>query len=74
MNSIRIKAFPGSKKSHVEEVSEKVLRVFVREEAQHNMANKAVIRAIATYYNMPEKKFHMISGHRSLNKLIEIMD
>jgi uncharacterized protein YggU (UPF0235/DUF167 family) len=74
MNSIRIKAFPESKKPAIEVVEEKVLRVFVRESAQNNQANKAVIRAVATYYNIPENKLRMISGHRGLNKTIQILE
>jgi len=74
MNSIRIKAFPESKKPAIEAVEEKVLRVFVRESAQNNQANKAVIRAVAAYYNIPENKLRMISGHRWLNKTIQILE
>lgn len=73
MNSIRLKAFPGSKKPAVEAVEEKVLRVFIREPAQNNQANKAVIRAVAAYYNIPENKLRLISGHRGLNKTIQIL-
>lgn len=74
MNSIRIKAFPESKKPAIEAVEEKVLRVFVRESAQNNQANKAVIRAVAAYYNIPENKLRMIFGHRGLNKTIQILE
>ncbi len=74
MNSIRIKAFPESKKPTIEAVEEKVLRVFVRESAQNNQANKAVIRAVAAYYNIPENKLRMTSGHRWLNKTIQILE
>lgn len=74
MNIIRVKAFPGSKKDHVEETGEKVLRIFVREAAQDNQANRAVIRAISEYYTIPENKLRLISGHHGLNKMIQILE
>ncbi len=74
MNIVRVKAFPDSKKDHIEETSEKVLRVFVREAAQNNQANRAVIRAVSEYYTVAENKLRLISGHRGLNKMIQILE
>lgn len=74
MNIIRIKAFPDAKKATIEEVGPQVLRVFVREDAQENRANDAVIRAVADYYTLPRNKLRMISGHRSQNKMIQILE
>jgi uncharacterized protein YggU (UPF0235/DUF167 family) len=54
MNLIRIKAFPNAKKFAIEETAPQVLRVFVREDAQQNRANDAVIRAVAEYINFQE--------------------
>ncbi len=74
MNSIRLKAFPGSKKKKVEEVGENKLRVYVREIAENNTANHAIIKAVAEHYGIPENKLRMISGHRGLNKIIQILE
>jgi uncharacterized protein YggU (UPF0235/DUF167 family) len=74
MNLIRIKAFPQSKKFSIEETAPQVLRVFVREDAQENRANDAVIRTVADYYNIPKNKLRMISGHRQQNKMIQILE
>lgn len=74
MNIIRVKAFPDAKKAHIEETAPKTLRVFVREDAQENRANHAVIRAVAARYQIPENKLRMISGHRSQNKMIRILE
>lgn len=73
MDIIRIKAFPNAKKPAIEETAPKTLRVFVREDAQNNRANDAVVRAVAAYYNIPKNKLRMFSGHRSQNKMIEIL-
>ena len=73
MQTIRVKTFPDAKKEHVEEVSPHVLRIFVRESAERNMANQAVIRAVAKFYNIPEKKLRIQTGHRMQNKTIAIL-
>lgn len=74
MNLIRIKAFPNAKKPTVEETAPQVLRVFVREDAQQNRANDAVIRAVADYYSIPRNKLRMISGHQKQGKIIQILE
>lgn len=74
MNLIRIKAFPDARKAAVEEVSPKVLRVFVREDAQENRANHAVIRAVGAFYNIPHNKLRMISGHQKQAKILQIIE
>jgi uncharacterized protein YggU (UPF0235/DUF167 family) len=72
MDIIRVKAFPDSKKAHIEEVDNRVLRVFVREAPKDNRANRAIIKAVAAYYEIDENKLRIISGHHGLNKMIEI--
>jgi uncharacterized protein YggU (UPF0235/DUF167 family) len=74
MNIIRIKAFPSSKKAHIEETAEKVLRIFVCEDPKDNRANKAVIRAVSGYYTIPQNKLRIISGHHGLNKMIQVLE
>jgi uncharacterized protein YggU (UPF0235/DUF167 family) len=73
MNLIRVKAFPDAKKEHVEEVSPNVLRIFIRESAERNMANHAVIKAVAKFYNIPEKQLIIKTGHRAQNKTLLIL-
>ncbi len=73
MNIIRVKAFPESRKPTVEETGEKTLRVFVREPAEDNRANRAIIHAVSVYYDIPENKLRMISGHRGMNKMIQVL-
>lgn len=74
MKLIRIKAFPNAKKPAIEEIAPQVLRVFVREDAQQNRANDAVIRTVAEYYNLPRNKLRMISGHHKQSKIIQILE
>ncbi len=74
MNIVRVKAFPESKKPFIEETDHQVLRIFIREPAQNNQANKAVLNAVAEHYTIPRTKLKIISGHRSLNKMIQILE
>ena len=73
MTTIRIKAFPDSKKAHIEETETDVLRVYVRESAERNMANRAVIAAVAAHLGIPAKKLVMKTGHREQNKTLTIL-
>ena len=74
MNLIRIKTFPDAKHEFVEEVSPNVLRVFVRDSPQNNMANRAVVRIVGAFYGIPENKLRIIAGHRVHNKTIEVRE
>ena len=73
MNLIRIKAFPDAKKASIEETAHQVVRIFVREPAQDNEANKAVLAAVAAFYEIPVNKLRMIAGHRGMNKTVQIL-
>lgn len=74
MQVIRVKVFPDSKHEHIVETAPRVIRLYVREPAQHNLANNAVLRALSAFYTIPKNKLHMISGHQKHNKLIEIRE
>ena len=68
---IRVKVFPAAKKERVIEDNSR-LTIYVREQAVNNMANKRVCRIIADRFNVDVKSTHIVTGHRSQNKLIEI--
>jgi uncharacterized protein YggU (UPF0235/DUF167 family) len=38
------------------------------------MANEAVLKAVAEFYSIPRNKLRMISGHRGLNKIVQILE
>jgi uncharacterized protein YggU (UPF0235/DUF167 family) len=69
---IRVKAVPDAKKEKLEVVSPGNFRVFVREPAERNQANRRITQIIAEYFRIPSGKLHMISGHRSLSKIFQI--
>ena len=69
---IHIKVFPDAKRQSIEQTADRTLRIFVREPAERNQANKKVLELVADFYNLPKNRLRMITGHRSLKKIIQI--
>lgn len=69
---IRVKAFPDAKKEHIEQDGER-LRIFVREPAQDNRANKRITELVAQHQGVPADAVRLISGHHGPNKLFQIL-
>ncbi len=70
---IRVRAFPDAKKEYIEEVEQHVLRIFVREPAKDNRANRKILDLISDFYTIPKNKLRMISGHHGMSKMIEVL-
>lgn len=66
----KITAFPDSKIESIEFKNDRY-RVFIREPASDNRANKAIVRALATYLGLEGKELRIIKGHTSMSKIIE---
>ena len=69
---IHVKVFPDAKRQSIEQTTDHTLRIFVREPAERNQANKKVLELVADFYNLPKNHLRMITGHRSLKKIIQI--
>ena len=70
---ISIRVIPNAKKSRVVE-EENSLKVYVTDLPVDNKANKAVIKALADYFNTKKKSINIVKGMHSRNKVIEISD
>lgn len=70
---VRVKVFPDSKKEVVVKEDER-LTLYVREPASKNLANRRVIFLIAKEFSVSENKVHILTGHKSQNKLLEITE
>ena len=68
---ISIRVIPNAKKSRVVE-EEKSLKVYVTALPVDNKANKAVIKALADYFNTKKKSINIVKGMHSRNKVVEI--
>jgi uncharacterized protein YggU (UPF0235/DUF167 family) len=58
----------------LEEVEPNKLRIFVREPAERNLANKRVLTLVANFYEIPQNRLKIITGHRGQNKIIQVID
>ena len=69
---IKVKANVSSKEDKVIKKSEDNFEVFVKVDAQRNMANKRIIELLAEYFNLPQYRIKMIKGFKESNKIFDI--
>jgi len=73
---ITVKVFAGAKKEKVEQPDKGEgcdLRIFVREPAQKNMANRRVRELVARYYEVVLVDVQLLTGHRSPKKRLSVI-
>ena len=70
---IQVKVFPGSPKEVIVK-EKKRLKVFLREDAKDNQANKSLRTIMAKHFNVATERVQIISGHKHQNKTLEIQD
>jgi uncharacterized protein (TIGR00251 family) len=70
---IQVKVRPNSK---IEEVSQEggSFIVKVKEPAKEGKANQAVIRLLAEHFGVSQSRVRILSGFRSKNKVVEVME
>lgn len=69
---IFVKVKPGAREKKIKKIDEINFEVCVKEPPVKGMANRAVIRALADYFNTPVSGVNIISGHTSRHKTIQI--
>ena len=69
---IKVKVNVLSKEDKVIKKSEDNFEVFVKVDAQRNMANKRIIELLAEYFNLPQYGIKMIKGFKESNKIFNI--
>lgn len=69
---ISIIAHPNSKKPRIEKDLFENLHVYITEPPLEGKANKAVIEALAKYFQVKKNEVILLSGHKSKNKLFEV--
>ena len=69
---VKVRVTPGAPKERVEKKSADHVNVWVRQPAERNLANKRVIEIIRELFRVTEGEVKIISGHRSLSKIISI--
>ncbi|KKU86627.1 MAG: hypothetical protein A2667_02545 [Candidatus Wildermuthbacteria bacterium RIFCSPHIGHO2_01_FULL_47_27] len=69
---IKIKVFPESKNEEVVAKTADSFEVRIKEKAERGLANKAVITALAAYFNIPEANVRLVKGFTQRNKIFDI--
>ena len=69
---IKVRVVAGSKKEEVILEKPNYFKIFVREKAKQNMANKRILELIAREYKIKPAQVRITSGHHSPSKLLSV--
>jgi len=69
---IFVKAKPNAKEEKIEKISETHFIVAVKEPPVQGKANAAIIKTLATHFNVPSSVIRLISGFSSKQKIFNI--
>jgi len=69
---IFVKAKAGAKEEKIEKLSGNIFYVAVREPPVKDKANKAIVKALAGYFQISPTQVEIITGRSSKQKLFEI--
>ena len=69
---IKVVAHPNARMPRVERDLLDMMHVYIPEPPREGRANKAVIEALAEYFQVKKSEVALLSGHKSKIKLFEI--
>ncbi len=69
---IQVIVKPNARQIGVEEIGERKYRVAVHEPAQQNKANRAMIQALAEYFNVAQIQIECVRGKTSKIKIVKV--
>ena len=70
---IQVRVKPGSKTEEFSREGDSFI-LKVKEPAREGRANQAVIKLLAEHFNVPRSQVRILSGFRSRNKVIAVME
>jgi len=70
---IQVKVKANSKTEEVNQVGDNFI-VKVKEPPKEGRANQAVIKLLAEHFELPQSQVRILSGFRSKNKIVEVID
>jgi uncharacterized protein (TIGR00251 family) len=70
---IQVKVKPSSKTDEIGQEGDSFI-VQVKESPREGKANQAVIRLLAEHFSVPKSQVRILSGFRSRNKVIEVVE
>lgn len=63
---------PNAREEKIEKIDETHFKISVIEPPVDDKANRAVIRALADYLQIPPSQIDIVSGRTSRNKIVEV--
>lgn len=69
---INVQVKPNSSKIEVKKISEIEYVVKIHSPLEKGKANEELLKVLSEYFAVPKKKIHILKGHFSRQKLIEI--
>jgi uncharacterized protein (TIGR00251 family) len=69
---ISVNVKPNAKQEKIEKVNEGLFLVRVKEKPQEGKANRAVIKVLSEYFEVPQSRIVLLKGQSSREKLFEI--
>lgn len=69
---VKVRAIAGFKKEEVILEKPNHFKIFVREKAERNMANRRILEIVAREYRTSPAKVRIVSGHHSPSKLLSV--
>ena len=69
---VNVKVKPGSSQEKIEVGADGILTIWTHSRAHDGEANKAIIEALADYYQLPKTSIKLIRGATSKVKTFEI--
>lgn len=70
---IQVKVHPKASKNAVVAKPDGYIEVYTTLAPTKNLANKAVVEALADHFDVPKSSISIISGHTSRKKIVEIL-
>ncbi|MEW5950303.1 MAG: DUF167 domain-containing protein [Elusimicrobiota bacterium] len=74
MKYIKVKVKTEEKEYSIKKKKEDSFELSIKEPAENNRANKALIEVMAKYLNLPENKVTIVKGHTSPSKILGIYE
>jgi uncharacterized protein YggU (UPF0235/DUF167 family) len=69
---VKVRVIAGSKKEEVTLEKPGYFKIFVREKAKQNLANKRIVEIVAREHHIKPSQVRIISGHHSPSKLLSV--
>ena len=70
---ISVKVKPNARQEKIERINESHFLIRVKEKPQEGKANKAVIKALSEYFEVPQSRIVLLKGQSSKEKIFKII-